>query len=268
LEDDRLAIPAATLFDLTGEVALVTGASSGLGRRFAEVLAASGAKVAVAARRKDRLDALVASIKDAGGEAMAIEADVSDRPGVVAMMDRAQAAFGAVTVMVNNAGVPGDGRSLTLSEDQWREVMNVNLDAVWHGCQEAARRMAEAKTPGAIVNIASILGFRAQSGLAAYAASKAAVIQLTRSLALEWARHNIRVNAIAPGYILTAINDAWFKTPEGAAMAKAIPQRRIGDPSDLDGAILLLASRRASGFMTGATVVVDGGHSAALPVSG
>ena len=263
-----MASPAATLFDLTGEVALVTGASSGLGRRFAGVLAASGAKVAVAARRRDRLDALAASIRDAGGEAMAIEADVSGRPGIVAMMDEAQAAFGPVTIMVNNAGIPGDGRSLTLTADQWREVMNVNLDAVWFGSQEAAQRMVEAKAPGVIINIASILGLRAQGGLTAYAASKAGVIQLTRSLALDWARHNIRVNAIAPGYILTAINDAWFETPEGAAMVKAIPQRRIGDPSDLDGALLLLASRKASGFMTGSTVVVDGGHSAALPVNG
>jgi 3-oxoacyl-[acyl-carrier protein] reductase len=263
-----LTSPATALFDLTGEVALVTGGSSGLGHRFAQVLAAAGAKVVAAARRKDRLDALVASIRDAGGEAMAIGADVSGRAAIVDMMDRAEAAFGPVTIMVNNAGISGDGRSLTLSEDQWREVMNVNLDAVWFGAQEAARRMVAAKTPGSIINIASILGLRVQPGLAAYTVSKAGVIQLTQALAQEWARYSIRVNAIAPGYILTGINDTFFDTPEGAAMIRAIPQRRIGDPSDLDGTILLLASRKASGFMTGSTVVVDGGHSVALPVHG
>jgi 3-oxoacyl-[acyl-carrier protein] reductase len=263
-----VAAAPGNLFDLTGEVALVTGASSGLGHRFAEVLAANGAKVVVAARRKNRLDALVKSITDAGGTALAIEADVSSHAAIVAMVDKAEAAFGTVTIMINNAGISGDGRAVTLTEEQWRSVMDVNLDAVWYGAQEAARRMVDAKLPGTVINIASILGMRVQNGLVGYCVAKAGVIQLTRSLALEWARYQIRVNAIAPGYILTGINDTFFPTPEGEAMIRAIPQRRIGDPSDLDGTILLLASRKASGYMTGSTVVVDGGHSLPLPVTG
>lgn len=263
-----MAAPPGNLFDLTGEVALVTGASSGLGHRFAEVLAANGAKVVAAARRKDRLDTLVKSITEAGGTALAIEADVSSRAAIVEMVDKAEAAFGTVTIMINNAGISGDGRAIKLTEEQWRAVMDVNLDAVWYGAQEAARRMVEAKVPGTVINIASILGMRVQNGLVGYSVAKAGVIQLTRALALEWARYQIRVNAIAPGYILTGINDTFFPTPEGEAMIRAIPQRRIGEPSDLDGTILLLASRKASGYMTGSTVVVDGGHSLPLPVTG
>jgi 3-oxoacyl-[acyl-carrier protein] reductase len=259
---------AAELFDLSGEVALVTGASSGLGWRFCETLAAAGATVIAAARRKDRIDVLVSSIAAAGGKAVAIEADVSSRGGIVALFEAAVAAAGPVTIMVNNAGVSGGGRAIQQTEAQWRAVMDVNLDAVWFGAQEAARRMVEAKSEGTIINIASILGERAQNGLLAYSVAKAGVIQLTRSLALELARHRIRVNAIAPGYILTGINDAFFSAPEGEAMKRAVPQRRIGEPSDLDGTLLLLASRRASGYMTGSTVVVDGGHSLPLPVTG
>lgn len=257
-------VHARDLFDLTGQVALVTGASSGFGHRFAQVLAAHGAKVVVAARRADRLAKLVEDIRADGGEATAITADVSTHKAIVEMFDKAEAAFGTVTIAVNNAGIAGNGRAVNLTEEQWRSVMAVNLDAVWYGAQEAAKRMIAAKTPGSIINVASILGMRVQNGLAAYCTAKAGVLQLTRSLAIELARFEIRVNAIAPGYILTEINDTFFSSPEGDAMRKNIPQRRIGDPSDLDGTLLLLASAKASGYMTGSAVVVDGGHSLPL----
>jgi 3-oxoacyl-[acyl-carrier protein] reductase len=252
---------AAQLFDLTGEVALVTGASAGLGRRFARVLAAHGASVVLAARRRDRLDRLAEEIAADGGRSHGVALDVTDRAGIAQAFDAAEQAFGTVTLLVNNAGISGTlKRGLELSEDDWRALMAVNLDAVWFVSQEATRRMVSAGKPGAIVNIASILGFRVGRNLAPYAVAKAGVVQMTCALALDLARHDIRVNAIAPGYIVTEMNEEFFSSPAGEAMRQRIPQRRTGDPGDLDATLLLLASRRASGFMTGSTVVVDGGH--------
>lgn len=250
----------AELFDLTGEVALVTGASSGLGERFGQVLAANGAKVVLAARRVDRLEALVGKIRAEGGEAIAVELDVADQAAIAPAFDAAEAAFGTVTILVNNAGIDGSSPPLDMTPEQWRKVMAVNVDGVWFCAQEAARRLVTAGKPGAIINIASVLSFRAARTLSAYATSKGAVRQMTHNLALELARYNIRVNAIAPGYILTEINRDLFASPAGEKMIKRIPQRRIADPSELDGTLLLLASSRASGYMTGSTVVVDGGH--------
>lgn len=255
---------ASKLFDLSGEVALVTGASSGLGERFAEVLAAHGASVVVAARRADRLASLVDRISAAGGKAQAVELDVSDQSAIAGAFDAAETAFGTVTILVNNAGVAGNKAVFDMTPEDWRNVMSVNLDGVWFAAQEAARRMKDAGRQGNIINIASVLSFRAARTVVAYAASKGAVLQLTRNLALEFARYNIRVNGIAPGYILTEINKEYFESDDSAAMIKRIPQRRIGDVSDLDGTLLLLASNKASGYMTGSTVVVDGGH--LLPV--
>ncbi len=255
---------ASQLFDLSGEVALVTGASSGLGERFAEVLAAHGASVVVAARRADRLASLVERISDAGGKARAVELDVSDQGAIAGAFDAAEVAFGTVTILVNNAGVAGNKAVFDMTPEDWRNVMSVNLDGVWFAAQEAARRMKDAGRHGNIINIASVLSFRAARTVVAYAASKGAVLQLTRNMALEFARYDIRVNAIAPGYILTEINKEYFESDDSAAMIKRIPQRRIGDVSDLDGTLLLLASNKASGYMTGSTVVVDGGH--LLPV--
>lgn len=255
---------ASKLFDLSGEVALVTGASSGLGERFAEVLAAHGASVVVAARRADRLASLVERITDAGGKARAVELDVSDQGAIAGAFDAAEAAFGTVTILVNNAGIAGNKAVFDMTPEDWRTVMSVNLDGVWFAAQEAARRMKDAGRQGNIINIASVLSFRAARTVVAYAASKGAVLQLTRNLALEFARYNIRVNSIAPGYILTEINKEYFESDDSAPMIKRIPQRRIGDVSDLDGTLLLLASNKASGYMTGTTVVVDGGH--LLPV--
>lgn len=250
----------AELFDLAGETALVTGASSGLGERFAETLSRAGARVVAVARRKNRLDQLAARISAAGGEALAVAADVTDRAAMSAAFDAAEAKWGPVSILINNAGISGQKRALEMTEADWRAVLDTNLDAVWFNAQEAAKRMVKAGTPGTIINIASVLGFRVATTLAAYAVAKAGVVQMTSALALELARHRIRVNAIAPGYILTEINEAFFASPAAEEMIKAIPQRRIGKPADLDGTLLLLASERASGFMTGSTVVVDGGH--------
>lgn len=257
-------IAANELFDLTGEVALVTGASSGLGWRFAEVLAAHGAKVVLAARRVERLEALKASIAGRGGKAETVALDVAERDQIAQAFDAAERAFGTVSLLVNNAGVSGGQWALDMSKEDWRSVMSINLDAVWFASQEAARRLVAAGQPGTIINIASLLAFRVSRTLSAYAVAKAGVVQLTAALAVEFARHNIRVNAMAPGYIVTEINQEFFASPKGEAMVRTIPQRRIGSPADLDGTLLLLASSRASGFMTGSTVVVDGGQMLAV----
>ena len=253
-------ISAAELFDVTGEVALVTGASSGLGWRFAEVLAAHGAKVVLAARRVDRLKALKAGIVERGGKAEAVALDVADRDQIPRAFEGAERAFGTVTLLVNNAGVSGGKRVLDMADEDWRHVLRINLDGVWFTSQAAAGRMVAAGKPGAIVNIASLLAFRVSPTLAAYSVAKAGVVQLTAALAVELARHRVRVNAIAPGYVLTEMNREFFAGPKGEAVIRTIPQRRIGEPADLDGTLLLLASSRAAGFMTGTTIVVDGGQ--------
>jgi NAD(P)-dependent dehydrogenase (short-subunit alcohol dehydrogenase family) len=254
---------ANELFDLSGQVALVTGASSGLGVRFAQVLAANGAAVALVARRAERLAAVQARIEKAGGRAASIEADVLDHAAIARAYDAAEAAFGTVTILINNAGVTHADRAIEMPEATWRRVVGTNLDAVFFCAQEAARRMLAKPTPGTIVNIASILGYGVQRGLAAYSVAKAGVIQLTRALALELGPKNIRVNALAPGYIITELNHDYLTTGKGAAMTRDIPLARMGEERDLDGALLLLASD-AGRFMTGSTVVVDGGHLIAL----
>jgi NAD(P)-dependent dehydrogenase (short-subunit alcohol dehydrogenase family) len=248
--------PAKDLFDLSGVTALVTGASSGLGARFAEVLAAHGAKVVLAARRVDRLKALQEKI----GEAQVVPLDVTERASMAPAFDAAEKAFGPVTLLVNNAGVVNEGKFIDTAPLEWERVRQTNVDAVWHLSQEFAKRLIAAKTEGTIINIASILGFRVTPGEAAYCVSKAAVAQMTNALALELARYKIRVNAIAPGYIMTEMTETFLNSLASAETKKRIPQRRVGDPSDLDGALLLLASKKASGFMTGSTIVVDGGH--------
>jgi len=254
---------SSELFDLSGRVALVTGASSGLGVRFAEVLAANGAKVVLVARRADRLAAVKAAIEKAGGRAIVAEADVLDRAAMMRAFDAAEKAFGTVTILVNNAGITHADRVAEMPEETWRRVTGTNLDAVLYWAQEAARRMIAARQQGAIVNIASILGYGVSKGVAAYAVAKAGVIQLTKALALELAFKGVRVNAIAPGFVVTEINREYL-AGKGAEMTKHIPVGRIGGTRDLDGALLLLASD-AGRFMAGATIVVDGGQMLALP---
>src|SRR5499427_5894716 len=250
---------AAELFNLKGRVALVTGASSGLGLRFAEVLAEEGAAVALVARRADRLAALKERIEKAGGRAVAIEADVLDRKAMLHAFDAAERAFGTVTILVNNAGVAHAHRAVDLPEAEWRRVVGTNLDAVFFWAQEAARRMLAAKTGGAIINIASVLGLGVSKGTVAYAAAKAGVVQLTRTLGLELAFKGIRVNAIAPGWIVTEMNREFLMSEHGTALKREIPVGRFGEERDLDGALLLLASD-AGRFIAGTTIVVDGGQ--------
>jgi NAD(P)-dependent dehydrogenase (short-subunit alcohol dehydrogenase family) len=254
---------AAQLFNLKGRVALVTGASSGLGVRFAEVLAREGAPVALVARRTDRLAAVKTRIEQAGGRAIAIGADVLDRNAMTRAFDEAEKALGTVTILVNNAGVAHSGRAVELPEAEWRRVVGTNLDAVFFWAQEAARRMLAAGTGGAIVNVASVLGFGVSKGTVAYAVAKAGVIQLTKALGLELAFKGVRVNAIAPGWIVTDLNRDYLMSEQGAAITREIPVGRFGEERDLDGALLLLASD-AGRFIAGATIVVDGGQMVAL----
>jgi 3-oxoacyl-[acyl-carrier protein] reductase len=254
---------AAELFKLDGRVALVTGASSGLGARFADILAENGAAVALVARRADRLKAAVAGITAAGGRAVAIEADVTDRAAMLRAFDAAEAAFGTVTILVNNAGVAHSDRALELTEEGYRRVLSTNLDAVFSWAQEGARRMLAAGSRGSIVNIASVLGFGVSKGTAAYAIAKAGVVQMTKALALELAFKGVRVNAIAPGWFVTEINRDYLMSETGAQLTRDIPVGRFGRDGDLDGALLLLASD-AGAFIAGATIVVDGGQMVAL----
>jgi NAD(P)-dependent dehydrogenase (short-subunit alcohol dehydrogenase family) len=251
---------AADMFNLKGRVALVTGASSGLGVQFARALADNGAVVVLVARRVERLKSLKDEIENKGGPAVAIEADVTDRAAMTRAFDAAEKAFGTVTILVNNAGIAmSAGRAVEVPPEEWRKVLNVNLDAVFYNAQEAARRMQAAKKQGAIINIASVLGLAVAKGSVAYATAKAGVVHLTKALALELAFKGVRVNAIAPGWFVTAINDKYLNSDAGTAIKREIPMGRFGKEGDLDGALLLLASDAGS-YITGATIVVDGGQ--------
>ena len=250
---------AAEMFSLKGRVALVTGASSGLGVQFAKALADNGAAVALVARRADRLKSLKDEIEGKGGRAVAIEADVTDHAAVARTFDAAEKAFGTVTILVNNAGIAHGGRAVEMPPEEWRKVLSTNLDAVFFWAQEAARRLLAAKKQGAIVNIASVLGLAVSKGAVAYAAAKAGVVQVTKALAVELAFKGVRVNAIAPGWFVTEMNDDYLSGEAGDAIKREIPMGRFGNPGDLDGALLLLVSDAGS-YITGATIVVDGGQ--------
>jgi NAD(P)-dependent dehydrogenase (short-subunit alcohol dehydrogenase family) len=244
---------------LAGRNALVTGANGGLGSHFAQTLARAGASVALCARRRESLGTVRDAIQGLGARAECIALDVTNAASVAAAFDAAAAALGPITVVVNNAGIAVTKPLLDQTDDDWRQVIGVNLDGAWRVAQAAARHMVQHAQGGSIVNVASVLGLRVTAQIPAYAASKAALVQLTKAMALELARHRIRVNALAPGYIETAINREFFASEAGQAMIKRIPQRRIGTPQDLDGPLLLLASD-AGAYMTGAVVAVDGGH--------
>jgi NAD(P)-dependent dehydrogenase (short-subunit alcohol dehydrogenase family) len=239
---------------LSGRSALVTGASGGLGLHFAQVLARHGAAVTLAARRTDRLAAACDGIRAEGGTADAVGMDVTDSASVAAALEGR-----CFDILVNNAGISNTGRAIEQTEDAFDAVMDTNLKGAFLVAQAVARGLKAAGRGGAIVNIASIAGLRAAGNMSAYAASKAGLIQLTRALALEWARDGIRVNALCPGYIETDFNRDFFATEAGQALIRRIPQRRLGRPEELDGALLLLASDAGS-FITGTTIAADGGH--------
>lgn len=246
-------------FDLSSEVALITGASSGLGAHFAHLLAANGARVTLLARRADLAAGVAREIEVAGGQALALAGDVTHVDDLKRAVGAVEARWGLPTLLLNNAGIVHHETALDLAEADWDRVMETNLKGAFLASQIMAQHWVAAGTGGNIVNIASILGVRVAGRAMPYAVSKAGLIQMTKALALEWARHGIRVNALAPGYILTDLNKEFFATPAGAELVKRIPQRRMGAPEDLDGPLLLLASA-ASSYMTGAVLPVDGGH--------
>jgi len=246
-------------FALGGKHALITGGSSGLGRFFAETLAARGARVTVAARRADALAKTVDFIGEEGGLAHSVVMDVTAPQSIEGAFEVAEGRFGPVEIVVNNAGVTSTRLALEQDEGSWDKVLDTNLKGVWLVAQCTARRMVAHGVKGSIINIASILGLRVAGSVAPYAISKAGVVQMTKALALEWARHGIRVNAIAPGYFETELNDDFFHSDAGQALIKRIPQRRLGELRELEGPLLLLASNAGS-YMTGSVVAVDGGH--------
>ena len=250
---------AADVFDLKGRVALITGASSGLGERFAEVAAANGASVMLTARREDRLKEIAARIGKAGGRADYFAADATDNAGMAKAFDAAEKKFGTVDLFVANAGMARLGKVIEMPEDEYRKLMALDMDAVFFNSREAAKRMIAGNKKGAIIATASIAAFTVERNIVAYNMAKAAVVQFTKGFALEVARKGIRVNAIAPGYVVTDINRDYLLSPKGKEAEQKLPMQRYGEADDLDGVFLLLASN-ASRWMTGSTIVIDGGQ--------
>jgi NAD(P)-dependent dehydrogenase (short-subunit alcohol dehydrogenase family) len=247
---------------LDGRIALVTGASSGLGRRFALIMAKEGAKIVVAARREERLDDLV---KEIGADrAMALGCDVTDEAAVMAAYDAAEKRFGVVDTVINNAGMTHSDNALTQSIDEFRKIMDLNVTSVWMVAREAARRLikagSEASNRGRIVNIASMAARHVLPNVSAYNASKAACAHLTRSLAREWARYGINVNALSPGYVATELTEDWLNSEGGAKTIGKTPRRRVMDAESLDDALVFLCSDDAK-FVTGADLLVDDAQS-------
>lgn len=258
-EDASFSSPMAA-FDLKGRRALITGASGGLGAHFAHVLSAAGAQCVIAARRTDKMEQTIASIAETTGQqAVAIAMDVTDAMSV-------SNAFAAIAdsgppcdIIINNSGIGHNSWTIAMPEEEWANVMDTNVTGVWRVASHAARALKAAGKPGSIINIASLMASHTGLKAGAYATSKAAVSHLTRSLAVELTRSQIRVNAIAPGYFLSAINSDYLQSPAGEKMRQRVPMERFGDYKELDGALLLLASDAGS-YMTGAVIAVDGGH--------
>ena len=246
-------------YNLAGKVALVTGASSGLGRQAALALARAGAKVAVSARRVDRLDALVVEIANAGGQAMAFELDVRDIATIDGVVGAVEAAMGPINILVNNAGVSVVKRPENFTLEDYDYVQETNVKGPFFLAQAVGRGMIKRGQGGKIINISSMMALRVFGKLTLYAMSKAAIAQMSKQLALEWARHDIQVNAICPGYIETEMNADHWRTPAGRGMIEAMPRRRIGTPEVMDGLLLLLASSQ-SDYMTGTLIPVDDGQ--------
>jgi NAD(P)-dependent dehydrogenase (short-subunit alcohol dehydrogenase family) len=249
-------------FSVAGQVVLVTGASSGIGEHFAEVLAAAGAKVAAAARRTDRLGALAARIEAGGGACLPLSCDVTDRQSIAEAIAAAEDRLGPLSILVNNAGVVVSKPLFEHTEEDWDYVVDTNLKGAWLAAREFAHHLVEKKRPGRIITISSILASRTIGRVPAYCAAKAGLTHLTHVLAMELARYGILVNALAPGYIETDFNREFFRTDAGKALIGRIPLKRIGQAPDLDGALLFLASP-ASAYVTGAVLAVDGGHAVA-----
>jgi NAD(P)-dependent dehydrogenase (short-subunit alcohol dehydrogenase family) len=254
---------------LSGQVAVITGASGGLGAHFARVLAKAGASVALTARRLDMVEAVAGEIAGAGGRAMALKLDVADAQAIGPAFDEVEAALGPISILVNNAGVGGEGLALDLSVEEWDRTFDVNVRGVFFSAQQAAKRMIASGVAEAgaarIVNIASIASHTVLPGLSAYCASKASVAMLTKSLAREWARRGVAVNAICPGYIETDINSDWFKTEGGQKQMKGFPRRRLMEAEDLDASLLMLCGPAARAI-TGTVITIDDGQS--LPGGG
>jgi NAD(P)-dependent dehydrogenase (short-subunit alcohol dehydrogenase family) len=249
-------------FDLKGQVALVTGASSGIGRHFADLLAAAGARVALAARQVDRLDEAARDIAAAGGECLPIACDVTSADSITRAVASAETGLGPLSILVNNAGVVVSKPLFEHTEADWDRVVDTNFKGAWLVAREFAHHLVGLKRPGRIINITSVLASRTIGRVPAYCAAKAGLTHLTHVLAMELARYGILVNALAPGYVETDFNRAFFQTDAGKALISRIPLRRLGQTEDLDGALLFLASR-ASAYVTGAVIAVDGGHGVA-----
>lgn len=251
----------ASLFRLDDRAVLVTGASRGLGRRFATALAGAGAKVALCARDEGQLQDVAASIKNNGGEALPIVMDVTDQASVKAGITAAEDALGPLRAVVNNSGIATTKRLLDVDQAKdWDPVIAVNLTGAWLVAQAAANAMAAHGQGGSIINISSILGQRTNPGVIAYNAAKAGLDMVTREMAAELAKLGVRVNALAPGYIETDMNRAYWSTPPGKALMSRVPMKRLGQEEDLDGPIIFLASD-ASSYVTGQVLGLDGGHS-------
>ncbi len=247
-------------FDLKGRVAFITGATSGLGRHFAELLAGKGASVAVTGRRSERLKDLVDTVTKAGGRAKAIALDVTDASRIAPALDEGEAALGQIDILINNAGMSVEGLATDVTAESFDQVMDTNLRGPFLLATEMARRMIKRGNGGRIINMGSMGSFRVLPGLTSYCTSKAAIAMMTQSLAREWARYGINVNALCPGYIETELNSAWFQSEKGKSQIKTFPRRRLALESDLDGMLLLLCSD-ASRAITGSLLTIDDGQS-------
>ena len=252
--------------NLNGKVALVTGASSGLGARFAKILAEAGAQVVLAARRVERLKELRAEIESNGGAAHLVALDVTDYASIKSAIAHAETEAGPINILINNSGVSSTQRLVDVTPEDYRQVMDTNLQGAFFVAQEAAKRMilrakGDPTRQHRIINIASVAGLRVLSQIGVYCMSKAGVVQMTKAMALEWGRHGINVNAICPGYIETEINREYFQSEGGQKLIDMLPRKRIGHPEDLDG-LLLLLSADESRFINGAIITADDGMAA------
>lgn len=255
----QLTLPS---FSVADQVALVTGASSGIGLHLAETLALAGAKVALAARRIDRLEEACTAIRERGGICLPVALDVISRDSIVAALEAVEIGLGPLSVLVNNAGVVVSKPFFEHTEEDWDHVVDTNLKGAWLMAREFAHHLVERKRPGRIINIASVLSTRTIARVPSYLAAKAGLLHLNGAMAMELARYNILVNAIAPGYIVTDFNREFLESEAGQKLAARVPMRRVGQVGDLGGALLFLASP-ASAYVTGACIAVDGGHGVA-----